>query len=61
MKYFSKFTDDIETEAFKFETGTESVMDFNWDFMGNMIYKSKLRLFTFFEHLDVWDIRWEIQ
>jgi len=36
-------------------------MDFNWDFMGNMIYKSKLRLFTFFEHLDVWDIRWEIQ
>jgi len=61
-KYW-KYSDDPKTtdkqEAFKFETGIESVTDFNWNFMENMNLKSKLRLFSRFESLDVWDVRWD--
>lgn len=60
---FRHYTDDPETtdkkEAFKFETGMETVTDVNVNFMENMNYKSKLRLFTRFEALDVWDVRWD--
>ncbi|ROL62396.1 DUF3078 domain-containing protein [Bacteroidetes/Chlorobi group bacterium ChocPot_Mid] len=60
---YRKYSDDPKTtdkeEAFKFETGIESVTDFNWNFMENMNLKSKLRLFSRFESMDVWDVRWD--
>jgi Protein of unknown function (DUF3078) len=58
---FRNFTDDSDTpeesEAFKFETGIESVTDYEIEFMENMVFSSKLRLFTRFDRLDVWDVR----
>ncbi len=57
---FTSFVDDpltSEIETFKFETGIESVTDVQWSFMDNMMFKSKLRLFSSFSHLDVWDVR----
>lgn len=54
------YSDDPETlteaEAFKFETGLESVTDGEVTLDENIIYKSKLRLFTRFENIDVWDV-----
>jgi hypothetical protein len=61
-KKFTQYSDDPTTdnvESFKFETGIECVTDFNWKFMENMLFKSKLRLFTRFEHFDIWDVRWD--
>ncbi len=59
----TQYSDDKKTidelEKFKFETGIESVTDVSWNFMENMVYKSKLRLFTRFEAMDVWDVRWD--
>ncbi len=60
---YLNYTDDPETadkeEDFKFETGIESVTDVEYSFMDNMLYKSKLRLFTRFDQLDVWDVRFD--
>lgn len=59
---FTKFTDDPDTkkiEDFKFETGVESVTEFNHNWAENLNQTSKLRLFSRFERLDVWDVRWE--
>ncbi|MEJ2614237.1 MAG: hypothetical protein P8Z35_04720 [Ignavibacteriaceae bacterium] len=46
-------------EAFKLETGFESVTSFQQTIYDNIIAKSSLRLFTRFENLDVWDVRWD--
>jgi hypothetical protein len=60
---FTNYTDDPETpneiEKFKFDTGLESVTEVNYDFLKNMKYSSFLRLFTRFNLLDVWDVRWD--
>lgn len=60
-----QYTDDPETtdevEAFKFETGIESVTDLNLSVAENILYNSKLRLFTRFKHLAIWDVRWDNQ
>ncbi len=60
---FRQYADDVSTsdkmEAFKFETGIESVTDINYKLDDNLIYSSKLRLFTQFKSLDVWDVRWD--
>ena len=59
---FPQYADDPETaevETFRFETGVESVTDLQFDVAKNLLYKSKLRLFSAFEHLDVWDVRWD--
>jgi len=59
---FHSYSDDPETnkiEKFKFETGIESVTDAEFGVMENITYKSKLRLFSRFESLDVWDVRWD--
>ena len=59
---FTKYTDDPETaeiEKFKFETGIESVTEVKYEFLPNMSYYSFLRLFTRFDALDVWDVRWD--
>lgn len=46
-------------EAFKLESGFESVTDMKVNFLKNMLAKSSLRLFTRFEQLDVWDVSWD--
>ncbi|MGD8777388.1 MAG: DUF3078 domain-containing protein [Ignavibacteria bacterium] len=60
---FTQYTDDEETldeiEKFKFETGLETVTDLNFLVDTNLLYSGKLRLFTRFESLDVWDVRWD--
>jgi len=60
---FNQYSDDPDTpnkiEKFKFETGIESVTDINYALAENMIYGCKLRLFSRFESLDVWDVRWD--
>lgn len=59
---FTKYSDDPETteiESFKFETGLESVTDAEFTVAENMLLKSKLRLFTRFESMDVIDVRWD--
>lgn len=59
---FTFVTDDPKTtelEKFKFDTGIESVTDVDYPFMENMVYKSKLRLFSRFSSVDVWDVRWD--
>ncbi|MCI0472798.1 MAG: DUF3078 domain-containing protein [Ignavibacteria bacterium] len=59
---FNKFSDDVETsdvEKFKIETGIESVSEANYEFMENMLYTGRLRLFSRFNSMDVWDVNWE--
>ena len=60
---YRQYSDAPETlnkqEAFKLETGLESVTSGEFHFEENFIFKSSLRLFTRYEHLDVWDIRWD--
>ena len=46
-------------EAFKFQTGMESVTDANFTVAENMLYTTRLRLFSAFDQLDVWDVGWE--
>lgn len=60
---FTNYSDDPITkdkiEKFKFETGIESVTDIDYKIDDNIIYKSKIRLFSQFNHIDVWDIRFD--
>lgn len=60
---FRNFSDDEETkdkvEAFKLETGLETVTNLNVKVAENILYKSLFRLFTRFDHLDVWDVRFD--
>jgi len=59
---YRQYSDDPETkelEAFKLETGFESVTYFQQTVYAKLIAKSMLRLFTRFENLDVWDVRWD--
>jgi hypothetical protein len=57
--YSDKKETDTKIEAFKFETGLESVTEAAFEVMENITYSSRLRLFTRFEHIDVWDVRWD--
>lgn len=58
-----KFTDNPETkdrvETFKLETGIESVTNADFLIMENITYKGSLRLFSRFEKMKYWDIRWD--
>lgn len=59
---FNQYSDDpktTEVENFKLETGIESVSEAQWEFMENMLLKSYLRLFSAFDRLDTWDVRWD--
>ncbi len=61
-KFAAQYTDDDETtdlETFKFETGIESMTDLNLKIDDNVIYKSKLRLFSGFTRMTVWDVAWD--
>lgn len=60
---FNSYSDDPDTkdkvEKFKLETGIESVTEGNVTVAENMNFNSKLRLFSRFKTLDVWDVRWD--
>ncbi len=59
---FRQYSDDTATarlEAFKIETGLESVTSAEYEIFENISAKSSLRLFSRYESLDVWDIRWD--
>lgn len=61
-KFAAQYTDDDETtdlETFKFETGIESMTDLNLKIDDNVIFKSKLRLFSGFKRMTVWDVAWD--
>ncbi len=49
----------VKIEKTKVETGLESVTTAELTLQQNLLYKSNLRLFTRFEHMDVWDVRWD--
>jgi hypothetical protein len=60
---YRNYSDDPETkdkqEAFKFDTGIESVTNAEFIIDDNVLFTSMLRLFSAFKELDVWDIRWD--
>jgi len=60
---FTNYTDDPDTpnelETFKFETGLEYAQELEVTLMENILLQSKLLLFTRFEQMDVWDVRWD--
>jgi len=61
-KFALKYTNDPETEKLeklKVESGIESVTKANYPFMENMQYSTFLRLFSRFDSIDVWDVRWD--
>jgi hypothetical protein len=57
------YSDDPDTkdklEAFKFDTGIESVTNTEITIDDNVLYTSMLRLFSSFKEFDVWDVRWD--
>lgn len=56
------YADDPETtgpDKDKFETGIDSVTDLDAKISEDLTYVSRLSLFSTFEKLDVWDVRWE--
>jgi Protein of unknown function (DUF3078) len=59
---FTQYSDDASTpeiEKVKIETGLESVSTAEYTVMENVLLKTKLRLFTQYKSLDVWDVRWD--
>ncbi|NJD22782.1 MAG: DUF3078 domain-containing protein [Melioribacter sp.] len=57
---FRQYSDPVNmVKAFRFETGIESVSDVNYKIDDNIAYLGKLRLFSQFKSLDVWDVRFE--
>lgn len=62
-KFAAMYSDDPETpdkiEKFKMDTGIESVTEVKYEFLPKMAYYSFLRLFSRFNSLDVWDVRWD--
>ncbi|MCL5031192.1 MAG: DUF3078 domain-containing protein [Bacteroidetes bacterium] len=59
---FRQYSDDPTTtkvEAFKLETGMQSVTNGKFDVAKNLLFTSSLTLFTRFNSLDVWDVRWD--
>jgi hypothetical protein len=59
---FNQYADDPSTAAIektKIETGLESVTTAQFSLQDNLLYSSNLRLFTRFNSLDVWDVRWD--
>ena len=59
-KDYRKYSDPVNLEkTFKFETGIESVTDFNYKLDDNIGYNAKFRLFSQFNRMDVWDVRFD--
>lgn len=57
------FADDAETltevETFHFQTGVESATGAKFQVMENILFTTQLNLFSAFDQLDVWDVRWD--
>ncbi len=61
-KFALQYTNDPDTdklEKLKIESGIESVTQAKYSFMENMQYSTFIRLFSRFNSLDVWDVRWD--
>lgn len=60
-EYYFEADDPItaEIEKFKFDLGLNSVTDLKIPIAENVLYVSKLSLFSPFKKLDIWDVRWE--
>lgn len=62
-KKFNSYSDDQSTtdkvEKFKLDVGFESVSEGNIHIAENMDFTTKLRLFSRYKTLDVWDVRWD--
>lgn len=62
-KFAAIYTDNKETpdkvEKLKVESGLESVTTLVYEFLPNITYATYLKLFTRFDKLDVWDVRWD--
>jgi hypothetical protein len=62
-QYAAFYSDDPDTpdkiEKSRFETGLESVTDYNVKLGQNLLYETKLSLFSAFEHIDIVDIKWD--
>jgi len=62
-EFRTRYTDDTDTpdklESFNGNTGIESVTEYEWLFLENMVYKGYLRLFGRFEDLSIWDVRFD--
>lgn len=60
---YRNYSDDPETktelEAFKLDTGIESVTSSEMQIDETSIFATSLRLFSRFNSLDVWDVRWD--
>ncbi len=59
---FTAKTDDTKTaeiETFKSEMGIESISKLSLKIEENITYGSFLRLYSGFERLDTWDVRWD--
>ncbi len=53
-----EYTDPVNNaKSFRFETGIESVTDINYKIDDNIIYTGKMRFFSQFKTLNVWDVR----
>jgi hypothetical protein len=56
--HFRQYSDpDSFIKRFRFEAGIESVTDINYKIADNIIYSGKLRFFSQFKSLDIWDVR----
>ena len=56
------YADDPDTPGLdkdKLETGIDSVTELDAQISDNLTYVSKLALFSRFQDLDVWDVRWD--
>ncbi len=61
-KFAPQYSDDKDTpelEKFKFEAGVESVTKALFKLDDNLAYGTELRLFSAFNAMDVWDVRWD--
>ncbi len=55
-----EYTDPAyKVKDFRFETGIESVTDVNYKLDDNILLQSKIRFFSQFKSLDVWDVRFD--
>jgi hypothetical protein len=58
-QYSADPNNPAEVKKFKFDSGIESVTETNFEFMKNMQYSGRLRLFSRFNSMDVWDVNWD--
>ncbi|MFI5145284.1 MAG: DUF3078 domain-containing protein [Ignavibacteria bacterium] len=60
---FIQYSDDTGThdkvEKFKIETGIESISEAKFVVAKNLLFSSRLDLFSQFKTLNVWDVRWD--